>query len=103
LERLTGRLARRSAGRLLFYGRVICQVTFRAGRPNRSIMNAVTYGGVETAQYPLAIYQQDFRRFVTYVAPLAASPTFPWPVSSASTIGSEQTSCFRRSLLRSDS
>lgn len=31
----------------------------------------VTYGGVETAQYPLSIYATSFRRFFTYVIPLA--------------------------------
>jgi ABC-2 type transport system permease protein len=31
----------------------------------------VTYGGVETAQYPLSIYTTGFRRFFTYVVPLA--------------------------------
>jgi ABC-2 type transport system permease protein len=40
-------------------------------------MNTVTYGGVETAQYPLAIYQRDFRRFFTYVVPLGCVTYFP--------------------------
>jgi ABC-2 type transport system permease protein len=31
----------------------------------------VTYGGVETAQYPLSIYTEGFRRFFTWVIPLA--------------------------------
>jgi len=31
----------------------------------------VTYGGVETAQYPLTIYSDEIRRFFTYVVPLA--------------------------------
>ena len=31
----------------------------------------VTYGGVETAQYPLSIYTDGFRRFFTWVIPLA--------------------------------
>lgn len=31
----------------------------------------VTYGGVETAQYPLSIYSEGFRRFFTWVIPLA--------------------------------
>lgn len=30
-----------------------------------------TYGGVETVQYPLSLYSQGFRRFFTYVVPLA--------------------------------
>jgi ABC-2 type transport system permease protein len=35
------------------------------------IAATVTYGGVETAQYPLSIYTTGFRRFFTYVVPLA--------------------------------
>jgi ABC-2 type transport system permease protein len=31
----------------------------------------VTYGGLETAQYPLSIYTDGFRRFFTWVIPLA--------------------------------
>jgi ABC-2 type transport system permease protein len=41
------------------------------------IMNTLTYGGVETAQYPMAIYQQGFRRFFTFVVPLACVAYFP--------------------------
>jgi ABC-2 type transport system permease protein len=35
------------------------------------IAATVTYGGVETAQYPLSIYTPGFRRFFTWVIPLA--------------------------------
>jgi len=41
------------------------------------IVNAITYGGVETAQYPLVIYRDWFRRFFTYVIPLALVNYFP--------------------------
>ena len=41
------------------------------------IMNATTYGGVETAQYPIAIYREWFRRFFIYVIPLAGVTYFP--------------------------
>jgi ABC-2 type transport system permease protein len=41
------------------------------------IMNTLTYGGVETAQYPLAIYQTGFRRFFTFVVPLGCISYFP--------------------------
>jgi ABC-2 type transport system permease protein len=40
-------------------------------------MNTLTYGGVETAQYPLAIYNDGFRRFFTYVVPLGCISYFP--------------------------
>ena len=41
------------------------------------IMNTLTYGGAETAQYPLSIYHPDFRRFFTYVVPLGCVAYFP--------------------------
>jgi ABC-2 type transport system permease protein len=41
------------------------------------IMNTLTYGGVETAQYPLAIYKPGFRRFFTFVVPLGCISYFP--------------------------
>jgi ABC-2 type transport system permease protein len=41
------------------------------------LLNTLTYGGVETAQYPLAIYAAWFRRFFTFVVPLAAIAYFP--------------------------
>ena len=33
------------------------------------LMNVLTYGGTETAQYPLAIFTAGFRRFFTWVVP----------------------------------
>lgn len=41
------------------------------------IMNILTYGGVETAQYPLAIYSKWLQRFFTYIVPLACVNYFP--------------------------
>ena len=41
------------------------------------IMNTMTYGGVQTAQYPFDIYQSWFRKFFTYVVPLACIAYFP--------------------------
>ena len=41
------------------------------------IMNVLTYGGVETAQYPLSIYHAAFRRLFTFVVPLACIGYFP--------------------------
>jgi viologen exporter family transport system permease protein len=41
------------------------------------VMNTLTYGGVESAQYPLAIYHAAFRRFFTFVVPLACISYFP--------------------------
>lgn len=41
------------------------------------LMNTLTYGGVESAQYPMAIYEAWFRKFFTYVVPLACISYFP--------------------------
>ncbi|MGE0431068.1 MAG: ABC transporter permease [Planctomycetota bacterium] len=41
------------------------------------LINTVTYGGTDTAQYPLSIYDQWFQRFFTFVVPLACVSYFP--------------------------
>lgn len=41
------------------------------------IVNTVTYGGTETAQYPLTIYRPWFRRFFTFAVPLASINIVP--------------------------
>ena len=39
-----------------------------------------TYGGVEAAQYPIALYAARFRRILTFAVPPPAWPTIPrWP------------------------
>jgi len=61
-----------------FYGLVIVQAVMSFWTTESlEIMNTLTYGGVETAQYPMAIYQQGFRRFFTFVVPLACVAYFP--------------------------
>lgn len=41
------------------------------------IMNILTYGGVETTQYPISIYKKAFRKFFTMVVPLACVSYYP--------------------------
>ncbi len=41
------------------------------------LVNILTYGGVETAQFPLSIYRPWFRGFFTVVVPLACISYFP--------------------------
>jgi viologen exporter family transport system permease protein len=41
------------------------------------MVNCLTYGGVETAQFPLSIYRPWFRSFFTFVVPLATINYFP--------------------------
>ena len=65
-------------GAALFYGLLVLQATLAFWTTETlEIMNAVTYGGVETAQYPLSIYRSWFRRFFTYAVPLAGISYYP--------------------------
>ncbi|MFT5090183.1 MAG: ABC-2 type transport system permease protein [Planctomycetota bacterium] len=65
-------------GASLFYGLIVLQATMAFWTTESlEIMNTVTYGGVQTAQYPLDIYRTWFRRFFTYVIPLACISYYP--------------------------
>jgi ABC-2 type transport system permease protein len=65
-------------GIALFVGIVIVQATLTFWTiESLEIMNILTYGGVETAQYPLSIYNQWFQRFFTFLIPLACVSYFP--------------------------
>ncbi len=62
----------------LFVGLFILQATLAFWTTEGlEIANALTNGGTETAQYPLVIYPRWFRRFFTYVVPLAGISYFP--------------------------
>lgn len=66
------------AGTCMFYGLFVLQATVAFWTiESLEIMNTVTYGGVETAQYPLVIYRPWFRRFFIFVVPLACVSYFP--------------------------
>ncbi len=41
------------------------------------IGNVLTYGGTQTAQYPIVIYHRFLRRFFTWVVPIACVSYFP--------------------------
>ncbi len=65
-------------GACLFYGLIVLQATLAFWTTESiEIANTVTYGGVETAQYPLTIYRPWFRRFFTFVVPLACVNYYP--------------------------
>jgi len=67
-----------SGGACLFGGILVLQATLAFWTTDTlEIVNTVTYGGVETAQYPLTIYRPWFRRFFTVVIPLACVNYFP--------------------------
>jgi ABC-2 type transport system permease protein len=65
-------------GACIFVGLFVLQATLAFWTiQSLEIVNTVTYGGVETTQYPLAIYHTWFRRFFTFVIPLACLNYFP--------------------------
>lgn len=67
-----------TGGAALFLGLTILQATLAFwSTESLEVMNTMTYGGVQTASYPLAIYREGFRRFLTFVVPLAGVAYFP--------------------------
>ena len=65
-------------GVCLFYGLFVLQATMSFWTiETLEIMNAVTYGGTETGQYPLTIYKPWFRSIFTFVIPLACVNYLP--------------------------
>ena len=41
------------------------------------VVNVLSHGGMETAQYPMSIYRESFRDFFTYIIPLACVAYYP--------------------------
>ncbi len=65
-------------GACLFGGLFILQATLAFWTTEGlEVMNSFTYGGTQTGQYPLSIYRPWFRRFFTFVVPLACVSYFP--------------------------
>lgn len=65
-------------GACLFYGLLVLQATLSFWTvEGLEVMNTVTYGGIEVAQYPLSIYPGWFRSFFTFVVPLACINYLP--------------------------
>lgn len=66
------------AGGCLFFAIVVLQATAAFWTVETlEMFNCLTYGGVQTAQYPVPIYRDWFRKFFTFVVPLAAVSYFP--------------------------
>ena len=62
----------------LFIGIIVLQATLAFWTTESlEIVNTVTYGGVQTVQFPLSIYRPWFRKFFIYVIPLAFANYFP--------------------------
>lgn len=65
-------------GMALFYGLLVFQATSSFWTiEGLEAWNMLTYGGMETAQYPLSIYRPWFRKFFTFVVPLACVTYYP--------------------------
>ncbi len=65
-------------GVCLFYGLFVLQATLCFWTvQSLEVMNTLTYGGVETAQFPVTVYRAWFRNIFIYVVPLACVTYFP--------------------------
>jgi ABC-2 type transport system permease protein len=67
-----------AGGVALFYGIFVLQgaLSLFTVEPLEAV-NVLTYGAVETAQYPLGIYRAPFRRFFLAVVPVACANYLP--------------------------
>jgi ABC-2 type transport system permease protein len=66
------------SGACLFFGIVVLQATAAFWTVETlEMFNCLTYGGVQTAQYPVPIYRAWFRKLFTFAVPLAAVSYFP--------------------------
>ena len=67
-----------AGGAALFTGLMVLQATLAFwATETLEIFAAVTHGGVQASQYPLAIYRPWFQKFFIYVVPLATVSYFP--------------------------
>jgi ABC-2 type transport system permease protein len=67
-----------AGGAALFAGLLVLQATLAFWTvESLEIVNVLTYGGVQAAQYPLNIYADWFRRLLTFGVPLACVAYYP--------------------------
>jgi len=67
-----------AGGMALFAGILVLQATLAFWTvESLEVMNVLTYGGVQAAQYPLNIYATWFRRLLTFAFPLACVAYYP--------------------------
>jgi len=67
-----------AGGLCLFSGLFVLQATLSFWTTESlEVLNTVTYGGCETGQLPLSVYRPWFRRFFTFIVPLACVTYFP--------------------------
>jgi len=61
-----------------FLGLMVLQATLSFWSvESLEFMNAVTYGGVQTAQYPIDIYKEWFKKIFIYIIPMGSVSYFP--------------------------
>lgn len=67
-----------AGGVALFLGILVLQGTLSFWTvESLEVANMLTYGGVEAAQYPLALYARWFRHLLTFAVPLACVAYYP--------------------------
>ena len=67
-----------AGGAALFFGILVLQGTLSFWTiESLEIANVLTYGGVQAAQYPLAMYARWFRALLTFAVPLACVAYYP--------------------------
>jgi len=67
-----------AGGVALFLGILVLQGTLSFWTvESLELANVLTYGGVQAAQYPLALYARWFRRLLTFAVPLACVAYYP--------------------------
>ncbi len=60
-----------------FMGLMVMQATLSFWSvESLEIMNAFSYGGVQTAQYPIDIYREWFRKIFVYIIPIGSVSFF---------------------------
>lgn len=65
-------------GVALFFGLMVLQAVMAFWTvESLEAVNALTYGGVQAAQFPLSIYPEWFRNFLIFVVPLGCVAYFP--------------------------
>ncbi|MCA7932385.1 ABC-2 family transporter protein [Burkholderia cepacia] len=62
----------------LFFGLMVLQATLAFWTvESLEVVNVVTYGGVQAAQFPISLYAGWLRHFLTFVVPIACIAYFP--------------------------
>ena len=67
-----------AGGCALFFGLMVFQAVLAFWTvESLEVVNAVTYGGVQAAQFPISLYPGWFRNFLIFVVPLGCVAYFP--------------------------